>query len=181
MIKKTYIKKEKIDIFIEGNIIKGDNMKKNGFTLTELIAVIALLGLIIGICVPSIMVANKNIKKKTLATKVNNIESAAILYGQDHRENFKTTCSSSDQACYGISDCMCYNGTITVKTLTDPNGDGSTTDSYIELDEGKNDILNSVDESKSLMNCKIQIYQKYGKIYAIYLAKDTTDTTCWYN
>lgn len=157
-------------------------MKNNrGFTLVEVISIIALLGLIIGITVPSIMVASTNTKKKTLQTKVDNIEKAAVLYGQDNRENFTATCNSAGQLCEGISgECKCYNETITLKTLIDPNNDGDISDGYIAYDSGKTDILNSVDESKSLLNCEIQIYKKYGKIYAVYLAKDTEDTTCWY-
>ena len=57
-------------------------MKNNkGFTLVEIISVIVLLGLIIGIAVPSVMNASTNVKKKTLQTKVDNIEQAAVLYG----------------------------------------------------------------------------------------------------
>lgn len=175
-------------------------MKNNrGFTLVEVISIIALLGLIIGITVPSIMGASTNTKKKTLQTKVDNIEKAAVLYGQDNRdkitlnidgkdatgniltgvelENYKTKykyCYKDDTLIY---ECYYYvNGTSTTITV----GDLKTAE-YIEYDSGKTDILNSVDESKSLLNCEIQIYKKYGKIYAVYLAKDTEDETCWYN
>ena len=50
-------------------------MKNNrGFTLVEIISVIVLLGLIVGITVPSVMTASSNVKKKTLQTKIDNIE-----------------------------------------------------------------------------------------------------------
>ena len=183
-------------------------MKNNkGFTFVEIISVIVLLGLIIGIAVPSVMNASTNVKKKTLQTKVDNIEQAAVLYGQNHRESFTVTCNSTGQPCAGVTgECKCYGKqykdtssppntktvtTITVSKLINPSialVDGNykeidvdtTEDGYIKYDEGINNIMNSVDDSQSLLECEIQIYKKYGKIYAVYLAKDTDDETCWY-
>lgn len=182
-------------------------MKNNrGFTLVEIISVIALLGLIIGISVPSIMVASTNTKKKTLQTKVDNIEKAAVLYGQNHRENFTDDCNSTGQPCEGIGDeCKCYEKqykdssilpqtkkvtTITVSKLLKPSealkdGDYEETNidpdekEYINADDELGNIYNSVNDA-TLNDCQIQIYKKYGKIYAVYLAKDTEDETCWY-
>lgn len=183
-------------------------MKNNrGFTLVEVISIIALLGLIIGITVPSIMGASTNTKKKTLQTKVDNIEKAAVLYGQNHRENFTATCNSAGQPCEGIGDdeCKCYEKqykdsseppqtkivtTITVSKLLKPFvalNDGNYVETnidadekeYINADDESGNIYNSVNDSK-LNDCQIQIYKKYGKIYAVYLAKDTEDTNCWY-
>lgn len=174
-------------------------MRNNrGFTLVEIISIIALLGLIIGICVPSIMVASTNTKKKTLQTKVDNIEKAAVLYGQDNREEFTENCQINETEYY---ECM---GKIKVKDLISEiiqkQDDGSwkvVRDQYINYDEEnpeveetelgndtklrtKGKIKNPIDESKNLNECEIQIYKKYGKIYAVYLAKDTEDETCWY-
>ena len=161
-------------------------MKNNrGFTLVEIISVIVLLGLIVGITVPSVMTASSNVKKKTLQTKIDNIEEAAVLYGQNNRHliNYeikstynKTTYKYWFKSETLINDCYYYkNGSnlkITVKTLRDA--------SYIRNDDGISDIKNSVDDSQSLLKCKIQIYKKYGKIYAVY-DKDTNKTKCWYN
>lgn len=142
-------------------------MNKKGFTLVELLAVIALLGLIVGICVPSIMNASTNVKKKTLQTKVDNIEKAAVLYGQKNRENFNSSCS----LCDGITgECFCYDSVITVEKLRE--------EKYIQNDEGTEDIVNPVSE-ESLLECKVQIYKKYNKIYAVY-DKDTNKNNCWY-
>ena len=183
-------------------------MKNNkGFTLVEIISVIVLLGIVVGITVPSVMTASTNVKKKTLQTKDDNIEEAAVLYGQNHRENFTVTCNSTGQPCAGVTgECKCYGKqykdtssppntktvtTITVSKLINPSIalvdsnyteiDVDTTEkSYIKYDDGINDIKNSVDDSQTILDCKIQIYKKYGKIYAVY-DKDTNKTKCWYN
>ena len=61
-------------------------MNKRGFTLVEVITVIALLGLIIGLAVPNVMKSSIKAKQRTLNTKIKNIEKAAVLYGQDNRK-----------------------------------------------------------------------------------------------
>lgn len=166
-------------------------MNKKGFTLVELLSVIVLLGLIMGIASYGVMRAGKKAKERTLLTKIKNIEKAAVLYGQDHKENFKVvdedeaTLESNplcfDEAKLFISDCRYYKESITVSTLlgTDANGNGP----YINADDESNKILNPTDDKKNMNNCKIQIYEKYGKIYAVYESKnkdlDDEITKCW--
>lgn len=167
-------------------------MNKKGFTLVELLAVIALLGLIVGICVPSIMNASTNVKKKTLKTKVDNIEKAAVLYGQKNKDKISKYIDAKDsdgndligtvldnykkeyKYCFKedgtlIKDCYYKENTIMVSELV---GD------YLNYDEGTEDIVNPVSE-ESLLDCKVQIYKKYNKIYAVY-DKDTNKSNCWY-
>ena len=152
-------------------------MNKKGFTLIELLSVIVLLGLIAGITTTGVIRGQKKAKEKTLATKVKNIEKAAIVYGQNHRENFV---SSNSGYCENIDNCKYYDGVITVSTLLDEDdGNGP----YINADDEENNIKNPIDDTKNMNNCKIQIYQKYGKIYAVYLNKnngeDNGTTKCW--
>ena len=45
-------------------------MNKKGFTLVEVLAVIVLLGLLVGIAVPNILRSQTKAKEKTLSTKV---------------------------------------------------------------------------------------------------------------
>ena len=164
-------------------------MNKKGFTLIELLSVIVLIGLILGIATTGVIRGQKKAKEKTLATKVKNIEKAAILYGQNHRENFvdvndgdsgtKSLCfeTKDDGTKSLIPNCRYYNGVITVSTLLDEdNGNGP----YINADDNNN-ILNPTDTSKNMNACKIQIYQKYGKIYALYDKNKVIngDTKCW--
>ena len=60
--------------------------EKKGFTIVELLAVIVVLALIIGLAAPNITSSSKAVKEKAYETKVNMIEDAAILYGQDNMQ-----------------------------------------------------------------------------------------------
>lgn len=164
-------------------------MNNKGFTLVEIISVIALLALVMIITVPAITTTSLNIKKKTLNTKVENIEKAAILYGQKHRENFTrvgvSTCLSKYCTKDGslISNCECYLEKDQYNTPVEINVAKLIGENLIKEDKiesGIKVITNPVDESKSLNECKIQIYQKYGKIYAVYEEKNTDNETCWF-
>lgn len=149
-------------------------MNKKGFTLIELLSVIVLIGLILGIATTGVIRGQKKAKERTLATKIKNIEKAAIVYGQNHRENFVSVNSGY---CENIDNCKYYDGVITVSTLLgEDDGNGP----YINADDDNN-ILNPTDTSKNMNNCEVQIYQKYGKIYAVYDKNKVIngDTKCW--
>lgn len=156
-------------------------MNNKGFTLVEIISVIALLAILIIITVPIIGNVSENIKKNTLNTKINNIEKAAVLFGQDNRENFRNKCDyCKDNNGDDIENCYCYGNetsseTITVKDLLDA---GKIEEDTV-TDGGDKVITNSLDETKYLNECEIQIYEKYGKIYAVY-DKENNESICWY-
>ena len=139
-------------------------MNKKGFTLVEVLAVIVLLGLLVGIAVPNILRSQTKAKEKTLATKVKNIERAAVLWGQDNKADVL-----DGNSCTGTfktsSNCEKAKE-LFVKDLI-PN--------YIKADDGTN-IKNPV-SNKSMNDCKITVYTKYGKIYATY--NKTKEDTCW--
>lgn len=139
-------------------------MNKKGFTLIEVLAVIVLLGLLVGIAVPNILRSQTKAKEKTLSTKVKNIERAAVLWGQDNKADVL-----DGNSCTGTfktsSNCEKAKE-LFVKDLI-PN--------YIKADDGTN-IKNPV-SNKSMNDCKITVYTKYGKIYATY--DKTNDSTCW--
>lgn len=160
-------------------------MNEKGFTLVEIIATIAVLALLIVITVPIIGNISGNIKKNTLQTKINNIKKAAILYGQDNRDRFKIN-SSNCSYCNGATNCYCFGITskekITVNTLLDED---KIKEDVLEVELGTETkhILNSFNDEAFLDTCEIQLYEKYGKIYAVY-EKTISGTenleTCYY-
>lgn len=165
-------------------------MNKKGFTLIELLSVIVLIGLILGIATTGVIRGQKKAKERTLATKVKNIEKAAIIYGQNHRENFvdvndgdsgtKPLCfeTKDDGTKSLLSKCKYYNKVINVNNLLEEDdGNGP----YINADDEGNNIKNPTDNTKNMNACEIQIYQKYGKIYAVYDKNKVIneDTKCW--
>ena len=105
-------------------------------------------------------------KEKTLLTKIRNIEKAAILYGQDYNDDWNETCTinSIDY------DCII----ITVDDLVNSNQK-----TYISGDNNTNYIVNPLYNDEYLNNCKIQIYKKYGKIYATYTKESDSNDKCW--
>ena len=66
-------------------------MNKKGFTLTELLVVIAIIGILSVIIVPSVITINNNINERLLAQKIEQIISAAELYGSNNEEIFNGT------------------------------------------------------------------------------------------
>ena len=69
-------------------------MNKKGFTLVELMAVIVILGILMGVAVPNALGIYKNMKIKYFCEKVSTIEQAATLYGQDKYGEEVTTNSN---------------------------------------------------------------------------------------
>lgn len=59
-------------------------MKKNGFTLIELLAVIVIMAILLTIAVPNVIGISKKIRKNMYCSKVEDIEAAAKLYGNDY-------------------------------------------------------------------------------------------------
>ena len=114
--------------------------EKNGFTLVELLAVIAILGLLIGIAVPSTLLISKNIKEKLYESKLKNIEVAVEHYLEDYKDN----CSHTNNLEQLEQD-------LTIKKLVDNN--------YLKPDNNQ-EIKNPIDGEnlydKSIKELKIK-------------------------
>lgn len=80
-------------------------MKKSGFTLIELLAVIVLIGLLLGIGIPGINKIRDNFNKKSINTKIDLIESVAILWGQDNRARLGADCTYVSDKIDGETKC----------------------------------------------------------------------------
>ena len=63
-------------------------MNKKGFSLTEILVVIAIIAIITGISIPSITNARKRVNERLFENKKEQILSYAELYGKDHPDVF---------------------------------------------------------------------------------------------
>lgn len=133
-------------------------MNKKGFTFIELLAVIILIGLVIGIAIPSIRYADKKFHEKAYKTKIELIKTAAQEYGDDYKEiiTYATDGSTYTDPSTGTS----YPSiTITVRDLLN-NG-------YITKDSGLKtaDVLDPRTD-ESMLNKTITVYIKNNRAYA---------------
>lgn len=64
-------------------------MNKKGFTLIELIAAITILGILIVLIAPNVIEMRNNVLKKSLQSKIDMIETAAINYATEKDDTFK--------------------------------------------------------------------------------------------
>jgi len=66
-------------------------MNKKGFTLTELLVVVAIIGILSVIIVPSVIKINSNINKRLYSQKEEYIKSAAEMYASNNPDLFNGT------------------------------------------------------------------------------------------
>lgn len=139
-------------------------MKKKGFTLVELLAVIIILTLVITIAFVSVTRVREESLKRVVETKVEQIEQAAILYGQENPNVIKTSCTNHEKTVveatnYTPSFCV----TVTAGVLIDNNFFES---SYLDEVNGKTDLINDV-TGKSMREDTVIIYRRNNRIYSI--------------
>ena len=136
-------------------------MKKKGFTLIELLAVIVVLSLIVTIAVPSTISISNRVKKNLFCSKIDFIENAAKLYGEDYRDSFTSTVWTWSGS---------YDGkTITIKELVQKN--------YLKKDnETEPYIEDPRDKNKGLDNEFITVYIKNERIHVDFW--EEVNSTC---
>ena len=150
-------------------------MKKNGFTLVELLAVIIILTLVITIAFVSVTRVREESLKRVVETKVEQIEQAAILYGQDNPNELTTDdtdCSGKEitttnnegrDTNYTINFCV-------VKNAGDLIDGGYFDSGYLDEVEGKQDLINDV-TGESMRGEEVIIYRRNNRIYSILMEK----------
>ena len=137
-------------------------MKNNsGFTLVELLAVIVVLAIVIAVAVPSTMTISNSIKENLFCSKIDFIENAAKLYGEDKRDGFTSR--------YNINGTNYYGKRIQVKELVTTN--------YLKKDNSTSPYIEDPrDKTASLDNLYITIYIKNERIYVNF--DNTINQTC---
>lgn len=82
---------------------------KKGFTLIELLAVIVILAILVTIAVPSAMNISNRLKTKMFCSKMDYIENAAKLYGEDRKEGFTAKFQGYNSKVIRVSDLINNN------------------------------------------------------------------------
>lgn len=141
---------------------------KKGFTLVEILAVVVILAIIISIAMISGTAIQRNSLERIVETKIEQIEQAAILYGQDNPDiiveddNCKvivTTNNAGVETSYTPTSCV----TITAGVLIDANYIDT---SYLDETSGQVDLINDVTK-KSMREDTVIIYRRNNRIYSI--------------
>jgi len=133
---------------------------KKGFTLIEILVVIVLVALLLGIGIPGVMKISQNMKKRSLNTKLDLVEQAAILYGQDNK-----TLLQNDE------NCKTPDGNVPCKKVSIND---LIENDYLSSDNSIGEYKNPEDDSSMLDKC-VYIYKKNNRVYAFY-SNDTCNT-----
>lgn len=134
-------------------------MKKKGFTLVELIAVIVILGIIIALVAPSLIDTTDKSKKKALETKILDIELAASNWAMSFDANIawiSETCIVTGSS--GKEDIPCDKTTVTVQQLLDSN--------FYQAD--KDGLVSNPITKEAMNNKSISIKKYLGSYYGDY-------------
>lgn len=111
-------------------------MNKKGFTLIEMLAVIAIIGLLAIMITPGIMSLRRSALENALESRISMIENAAKDYAQDHITELKSSVTSSYNGEKTPNDnCIYRNVNFLINS-----GYISTSNTYIVEDESNNQI-----------------------------------------
>ena len=137
-------------------------MKKNGFTLVELLAVIVIMAILLTVAVPAVIGISNSIKKNMFCSKVENIEAAAKNYAADYIDYF-------DDHPDGL--------TITVGDLIDTTALKKESNDCVVNSTNKPCVKDPRDNS-SLDNESIKLTKKDKRVTAQYQYKSSDSNTC---
>lgn len=128
-------------------------MKKNGFTLVELLAVIVILALLLTIAVPNVISISQRIRKNMYCSKIENIESAAKIYGQDYIDDISSTerirvSKLIDNNIYKKEDKNCVLGNSNKPCVKDPRNNSMMDNDLITITIKDKRVYAEYDSSK---------------------------------
>lgn len=145
-----------------GDLMKWNKeiVKKNsGFTLVELLAVIVLIGLLVGLSVPGITRISQNMKKRSLDTKIDMVEQAGVLWGQDNKALLQTdSCYETDEGSFSCKE-------ISIKKLI--ADDYLDSDNYDANDPIYTNPLTGYNLASS-DDCVVYVYKKNNRVTAYF-------------
>ena len=133
-------------------------MNNKGFTLVELLGVIVLLGVIAAIAVPSVTGVSHLIQNNMLEKKVELMEEAAVLYGED----IKGSIINSDKH-YKEYVCKSFLVSDLVPEYLSKDNDNEC---LKEESENLGCIVDPTDKENYLDLNEVIIYYKNKRIYA---------------
>lgn len=129
-------------------------MNKKGFTLVEVLAVVVILSIILSMATFGVMNIRRNSLQKLVDTKISNLESSAIIYGQENQNELIETCNV-DEVDYDF--CKLVNVKYLIENEYYATNEVNS--------ENKKDLINNV-TNKSMLCDEIQIYKKNNRVYA---------------
>ena len=129
-------------------------MSKKGFTLVEVLAVVVILSIILSMATFGVMNIRRNSLQKLVDTKISNLESSAIIYGQENQNELIETCNV-DEVNYDF--CKLVNVKYLIENEYYATNEVNS--------ENKKDLINNV-TNKSMLCDEIQIYKKNNRVYA---------------
>lgn len=114
-------------------------LNKKGFTLTELLATIAILAIVVTIATPAVIGVSNSIKKNMYDAKIKLILQNAKLYGEDNDSTFFS--ESITTKCIQVK-ALCSNNYITKddganddQCLENPKDGGFLGGQYVKLEK----------------------------------------------
>ena len=152
-------------------------MNKKGFTLVELLVVIVIIGVLSVIIVPSVININKGINERLYEQKKENIEAAAVLYGNNNEEIF----NGAEQVpvyVYELVDSNYFTADIEnnkgICTSDDKKGlvvvnDSGQTIPYVTQ---KGCVVNPLDKTKTLNSHYVMLTKQAAGVTAEYIDPD---------
>lgn len=136
-------------------------MKKNGFTLVELLGVIAILALLATIATPAIIALSNKIKSNMYDAKVKLIKESAILYVEKSNVSLEDFYLNS----------LCKNGIITPDEGITNNGCASVNAT------GECGCLKNPKNNEAMGSCKIKVTKSNGR-YSVEFPISGADDAC---
>jgi len=144
-------------------------MNKKGFTLVELLSVIVVLAIVMAIAVPSVIGVNSIIKNNMLDSKVEFIEEAAVLFGQDIKGSVMSSGTKyKNYPCkeYIVSDlvpqylskdnennCLNKESSGNVGCIVDPRDESNYLDKYKVIIYFKNKRIRAIVDTDNTLSC----------------------------